>query len=148
MLVIPSATQRWKGSNWEMSCHKITGYYSLSLLLLLKSLAGNKHHYHSSKILPCVKEIISLATRHTRAPTLQTCQEIIKKYLRFQDSPRRASKVTSYLSEQFGIDLQIKNQKIALWGKYSWYLVLRVIQTGSPTEAAAALHSGIQPYQG
>jgi len=72
----------------------------------------------------------------------------MKKYLRFGDSPRRMSKVTSYLSVQFGIDLQIKRKKRALWGRNLWCLMLGVVPSSSPTEAAAALCPEVQPHQG
>lgn len=46
------------------------------------SLADNKYYCHSSKILPCVKEVITLGTRPTLAPTLENLsgnnEEILK----------------------------------------------------------------------
>lgn len=74
----------------------------------------------------------------------------MKKYLKFRDSPRTATKVTPYLSVQFGIDLQIKRGKKKHYGAgiHSTSLMLGFVQSGSPTEAAAALCPGVQPYQG
>lgn len=61
----------------------------LSVLLLVMILAGKKHCYHSSKILHCMKEHISLVSKPTVAPKyLSGNYEGILMVLRFSKNSK------------------------------------------------------------
>lgn len=92
----------------------------LSLLLLLISLAGNEYHCHSSKILPCVKEIISLGTRPTIATTLENLSgnnEEILKFLRFSKDSEQSYIIPFCTVWHWPAN---KEEKKTLWGRYPW----------------------------
>lgn len=121
----------------------------LSIILMVMTLAGNKCCCHSSKILHCVEEHISLVREPTIAPTweyLSENHEEILIVLRFSKNSEERHFIPFCTVWHWPVNKEEKKNHYRV-GIHGSSLVLGIVWSGISTEAAAALCPEVQPHQ-